>query len=83
MGEYLAAAKCIVGEAVVNEMPVPLVDGVNYLCFSTPEEAVVACQRLLNDPELARRMRQANYEFYQQESKPSSKMWKILNEYVV
>lgn len=62
--EFFVASRCIVTEPMRYKLPVPLVDGENYLSFKTPDECVVACEKLLNDPDLVRRMRQANYNYY-------------------
>ena len=45
--EYLAASRCIIAESLVNEIPNPLVESVNFLGFKTPEGCVVACRRVL------------------------------------
>jgi hypothetical protein len=70
--EYLAASKCIVSEPLRNQLPVPLEPNKHYLEFSTPEECIVACRRLLSDPQLTSHMRQANYSYYMAQVRPSA-----------
>ncbi len=72
MPEYLAASQCIVAEPPRNLSPVPLVDGVNYLGFSQPNECVAACQALLNDASRIEAMREANHRYYRNEVAPAS-----------
>lgn len=78
LAEYLAAAQCIVSEVPRNELPVPLQPGVNFLPFTTAEECVAACQRLLTDSELAQRMQRANHEYYRQHVEPSANMMRVI-----
>lgn len=74
--EYLAAAKCIVSEPLRNQLPVNLEPEKHYLEFSSPEECVVACRRLLSDPELASQMRHDNHAYYLAEVRPDNRMLK-------
>ena len=55
MAEYMAASRCIVSERPLYESATPLVAGQHYLPFSTPEECVAACQRLIDEPDTAAR----------------------------
>ncbi len=71
MSEYLAAARCIVGEAPEAELPQPLVDGTNYLGFTTPDECIAQCERLLHRPADAAAMRQANSDYYRRNVEPA------------
>lgn len=79
MPEYLAAAKCIVSEPLRNELPVPLESGRNYLEFTSPQECVSACKRLLNDPLLSDSMRKANHAYYMTEIEPSTRLLRCLH----
>lgn len=79
LSEYLAASQCIVADAIRHELPVPLEPGKHYLPFSTPQECVEACQRLLSDTELATSMRKANCDYYITEVKPAAHVMKALS----
>jgi hypothetical protein len=72
LGETIAASQCLVSVPLRYELPVPLVEGRNYLPFETPEEAVRACQRLFDDAELASAMRHANHSYYAREVEPAA-----------
>lgn len=77
-GEYLAAAKCVVAEPPRNKLPVALEQGKHYLPFTSPEECVEACARLLENPQLASEMRVNNYNYYRAEVVPSTRVFKCL-----
>jgi hypothetical protein len=64
LAEYLAACKCIVAEPLRNGLPAPLVEGRNYLEFTTVDGCLALCDRLLADPAAAEEMRAANWEYY-------------------
>lgn len=68
--EYLASSKCIVMTPPRNTLPVPLVEGRNYLSYGSIAECVGQCRRLLEDKVLAVSMRQANWEYYQRHVEP-------------
>jgi hypothetical protein len=72
LGEYIAASQCIAAEKPRNALPKELIEGKNYLLFSTPDECVAACRRLLNDESLAQSMRQANHKYYVEELAPDA-----------
>jgi hypothetical protein len=74
LSEYLAAAKCIVTDPFHHELPVPLVDGKNFLSFTTPDECVRRCAELLKDPQLTAAMRRDNYRYYLDEVEPAAHM---------
>ena len=76
--EYLAASRCIVTEPLKYQLPVSLIEGKNYLSFSTPEECVEACERLLSDPEFAKQMRYENHKYYLNEVEPSVLVYRCL-----
>lgn len=69
--EYLASSKCMVSEPLAYELPEPLEPGVNYLPFTHVEECIKACETLLKNPNQARAMQQANFEYYQRHVKPA------------
>jgi hypothetical protein len=77
--EDLAASRCIVSEPLKSQLPVPLQPGKHYLAFRTPLECVEACNRLLNDPVLARSMRHENYRYYRENVRPEQLILKCFN----
>jgi hypothetical protein len=78
MAEYLAASQCVVAEPPPEELDAPLVPEANYLPYRTPEECVRACRRLLDDPDLARRMRHANHAYYLRHAEPGAHMGRLV-----
>ena len=78
MAEYLAAGLCIVSEPITHELPVPLEDGINYLSFRDHDECVDKCAWLQTHPESARRMRNANIDYYKKWVAPRAHMMRTL-----
>lgn len=78
LAEYLAASRCIISERLNYELPVRLQEDINYLTFSTPEECVTACEKVLNNPGLIQKMRLANWIYYQEQVKPDALIWRCL-----
>ena len=78
LGETLAASQCLVSVPLRYTLPRPLIDGDNYLSFETAEQAIAACQRLLDDAALAQHMRRANHEYYVREVEPSAHVANVL-----
>jgi len=74
LGEYLACARCIVAQPMVNVLPVPLQDGVNYLSFTSTDECITKCERLLDNHDLANEMVQVNATYYWRHVEPSTQM---------
>jgi hypothetical protein len=72
LAEYLAATACVVGEPIRNELPRPLEPGHHYLPFTSPEECVDQCVRILDDPNLQRRLRNAAHEYYRSQVEPGT-----------
>ncbi|MEJ2483221.1 MAG: glycosyltransferase, partial [Gemmatimonadota bacterium] len=79
IGESLAAGAAIVSQPLQFELPEPLLPDVHYLPFREPEECVSQCRRLLADPELAGRMRQANLGYYRRNVRPENHVRNLLN----
>lgn len=69
-GEYVAAAKAIVSEPLLYEVPGSFRDGTHYLTFSTPEECLTQVRRLLADPAKVLAMKRANEAYYRQYLRP-------------
>jgi hypothetical protein len=78
LGETLAASQCLVAVPLRYELPAPLVAGEHYLPFDTPDEAVEACRRLLDDRAVAERMRRANHAYYAREVEPAAHVANVL-----
>ncbi len=76
--EYMAASRCIVSEPVKYRIPVALEERKHYLPISTSEECVWACQELLDNTELANRMREDNFRYYQNHVRPDRLMLRSL-----
>ena len=64
IGESLAAGCALVSQPFRFEFSEPLLPGVHYLPFETPEECVAQCRRLLHDRSLANRIRKDNRDYY-------------------
>jgi hypothetical protein len=80
IGEYLAAGKCIVSEPISDLLPEPLEENTHLLTFSTPEECVAACQRLLDDQVLASQMQKNNRDYYLAEVEPAAQVYRCIIE---
>lgn len=78
IGESLAAGAAIVSQPFQFELPEPLQPGVNYLPFERPEECVQQCMQLLEDRELAERMRSENLDYYRRNVRPDAHAKRIL-----
>ena len=76
--EYLAGSKCILAPTLRNELPEPLVPGKHYLSFTTPEQCVSLCDDLLSNPQRARELREAAWEYYTAEVQAASQMRRCL-----
>jgi hypothetical protein len=70
--EYIASSKVIVAEPLAHELSVPLVEGRHYRKFTTPEECLDQCVRLMSDHTAAQEMKEANYWYYLKEIEPFS-----------
>jgi hypothetical protein len=78
LAEYVAASRCIVSEPIRSTLPEPLMSGVHYLEYRTPDQCADACERILGDPEFANAMRRDNEEYYRRALKPSALMLRLL-----
>jgi hypothetical protein len=70
--EFLAASRCIVSQRLKYGLPAPLEDHEHCLFFDTPAQAVSACERLLENPVLMKKMRENNFAFYRDHVRPAS-----------
>jgi hypothetical protein len=78
LGETIAASQCLVSVPLRYELPSPLVAGRNYLPFSETDEAIAACQRLLDDRDLADEMRRANHDYYVRDVEPAAHVERVI-----
>jgi hypothetical protein len=78
IGESLAAGAAIVSQPFHFELPEPLQSGINFLPFESPEECVQQCKRLLEDLDLAERMRSENLLYYQRYVRPEAYVRNLL-----
>lgn len=76
--EYLAAGNAIVSNPIGMEYPEPIEPGIHYLPYSSPEECVEQCRRLLADPALADRMGKVNREYYARWIHPPAQVLSLL-----
>ncbi len=78
LAEYLAAGVCIVSDPFKHRLPVDLVPGVHYLPFTTHDECIRQCRRLLDNPTEAQRMRAANVRYYRDWVEPQAHIRDLL-----
>jgi hypothetical protein len=78
--EYLAGAQCIVAEKLANELPVQCLEKVNYLSFSSPNECVLHCERLLSHTAEAQEMRLQNELLYKTVVSPAARGRYVLEQ---
>lgn len=74
LGEYLASGRCVVAEPLVNELPMPLIDGHHFLSFATADECVAKCELLLQNKSMINQMMHRNSVFYQEYVEPSRQL---------
>jgi hypothetical protein len=75
----LAAGAAIVSQPFHFELPEPLQPGINFLPFESPEECVQQCKRLLEDLDLAERMRSENLMYYRRYVRPEAYVRDLLD----
>jgi hypothetical protein len=79
LGETIAASQCLVSVPLRYGLPAPLEVNRHYLAFETVDDCVAACQRLFDDPALARSMRQANHDYYVRAIEPAAHIERVLD----
>jgi hypothetical protein len=79
IGESMAAGAAIVSQPFRFELPEPLVPEVHYLPFDEADECVAQCRRLLQDEDLAERMRRTNLRYYHRHVRPEAHVRNLLN----
>ena len=65
VAEYLAAGLCIVTTPFAYQLPTPLVAEEHFLPFSTEDECVAACDRLLSSRDVRRPIEAANLAYFE------------------
>jgi len=78
IGESLAAGAAMVSQPFRFELPEPLRPDVHYLPFTTPDECVTQCRRLLDDHDLAERLRSENLRYYHRFVRPEAHVRNLL-----
>ena len=78
LGEYAAASMCMVSSGFRYLFPEPFTAPRNYLGFTTPEECVEKCVRLLENEEEARIMGRANHDYYRTVIHPATQMRRLI-----
>ena len=77
LGEYLAASMCIVASGLRNEFAEPFIEPRNYLGFTTADECVEKCVRLLENRDEGRAMVRANHAYYAEHVRPANALWRL------
>jgi hypothetical protein len=78
LGETFAASQCLVSVPLRYGLPAPLQIGRHYIEFETVDACIAACHRLLEDPALARSMRQANHDYYVREVEAAAHIQRVI-----
>jgi hypothetical protein len=73
-GEYLAAGTAIVSQPITHEFLAPIVEGVHYVAYRSPDECVDLCRRLMSDGALTSRMRDVNRRYFLDWVDPAANM---------
>jgi len=76
--EYVAAAKAIVTEPLLSEVPGSFGPEKNYLEFNSPDECVGQVARLMQEHTLRSDMMRANHAYYQCFVRPDALVWNAL-----
>jgi len=76
--EYLAAGNSVVSQPIEKQLLAPVVEGVHYLAYRTPEECVALCRRLMSDDALSGRMREVNRQYFLDWVNPPAHMAHLL-----
>jgi hypothetical protein len=79
LGETFAASQCLVSVPLRYTVPEPLQVDRNHLEFTTVDQCLEQCQRLLEDPSLAQSMRRANHDYYRREIEPAAHVARVLD----
>jgi hypothetical protein len=80
LGEYFAASMGVVAEPIRNALSAPLVEGTHLLSYTTTDECVGACERILGDRELQQALRASAYRYYLDHIDPAAHLAWCLND---
>jgi hypothetical protein len=80
LGETLAANNCLVSENIRNSFATPLVEGMHYVGFTTPDECADRCEELLDSEGKATRLREAAHAYYYKAVRPIEAMRALLEQ---
>lgn len=73
-GEYVAAARAIIAEEFVYQVPGNFDDGNHYIPFNNAEGCLEAVEKLYNDADRIYKMKKANETYYEQYLKPDQQI---------
>ena len=79
-GEYVAAARAVVNERFVYEVPGGFREGVNYLGYASAEECVAQVDLLMRCPDAVQRMKEANAAYYREWLRPDALVGQVLRQ---
>ena len=79
-GEYVAAARAVVNERFVYEVPGGFREGVNYLGYASAEECVAQVDLLMRCPDAVQRMKEANAAYYREWLRPDALVGQALRQ---
>jgi Glycosyl transferases group 1 len=77
-GESMAAGTAIVSQPISHEFLAPIIEGVHYLAYRSPEECVDVCRRLMSDRALVARMHEVNRRYFLDWVDPSAHVAHLL-----
>lgn len=78
LAEYFAAGCAVVSPPITKEFLAPVEPDVHYLSYASPEQCVEQCRRLLGDPDLTRKMGQANRAYFDSWIDPAAQVGAVL-----
>lgn len=77
-GEYVAAARAIVAERFMYQVPGNFMENVNYIPFDGTDECLIAVERLYHSPDAVYQMKLANEQYYQAYLRPEKQIMNAL-----
>ncbi len=82
LGEYFAANRCVVSEALYYEVPNQPINGKHWHVYNSVSECLEICQRLIEDPILIEETIQNISSFYNEYSSPQRTIFHLLEDKV-
>jgi hypothetical protein len=80
LGEYFAASMGVVAEPIRNALPAPVVPGKHVLNYTTADECIAACERILGDRTLQQSLRESAYQYYVEHIEPAAHIARCIND---